>query len=107
MKTFGRYVKDKIARLGKSQKDLAAELGVSPAYISQIFTGKKKPSGSRKTEESISAKNLVPIPGSIGRRYSGSCPIRTSSSSPTAQSKVSQYAGPSPATRQQYRDGIR
>jgi transcriptional regulator with XRE-family HTH domain len=43
MKTFGRYVKDKITRLGKSQKDLAAELGVSPAYISQIFTGKKNP----------------------------------------------------------------
>ncbi len=43
MKTFGRYAKDKIARLGKSQKDLAAELGVSPAYVSQIFTGKKNP----------------------------------------------------------------
>ncbi|MGB6063348.1 MAG: XRE family transcriptional regulator [Desulfomonilaceae bacterium] len=43
MKTFGKYAKERIAKLGKSQKDLADELGVSPAYISQIFTGKKNP----------------------------------------------------------------
>jgi SOS-response transcriptional repressor LexA len=29
--------------MGRSQKALAVELGVSPAYISQIFTGKKNP----------------------------------------------------------------
>ena len=43
MKTFGEYAKERIKSLGKSQKDLADKLGVSPAYISQIFTGKKKP----------------------------------------------------------------
>ncbi len=43
MKTFGKYAKERIDRLGKSQKTLAAELGVSPAYISQILTGRKNP----------------------------------------------------------------
>ena len=43
MKTFGEYAKERIKSLGKSQKDLADKLGVSPAYISQISTGKKKP----------------------------------------------------------------
>lgn len=43
MKTFGTYAKERIRRLGKSQKALANRLGVSPAYISQIFTGKKNP----------------------------------------------------------------
>lgn len=43
MKTFGKYAKERIARLGKSQKTLAEELGVSPAYVSQILTGKKNP----------------------------------------------------------------
>jgi SOS-response transcriptional repressor LexA/transcriptional regulator with XRE-family HTH domain len=43
MRTFGKFAKDQISQLGKSQKDLAEELGVSPAYISQIFTGKKNP----------------------------------------------------------------
>ena len=43
MKTFGKYAKERIARLGKSQKTLAEDLGVSPAYVSQILTGKKNP----------------------------------------------------------------
>ena len=43
MKTFGEFARDQIRLLGKSQKALARELGVSPAYISQIFTGKKNP----------------------------------------------------------------
>jgi len=43
MKTFGRYAKERIDRLGKSQKTLAEDLGVSPAYISQILTGRKNP----------------------------------------------------------------
>ncbi|MEJ2716428.1 MAG: XRE family transcriptional regulator [Deltaproteobacteria bacterium] len=43
MKTFGAYARERIKRLGKSQKDLANLLGVSPAYISQILTGKKNP----------------------------------------------------------------
>ncbi|MFH1115491.1 MAG: XRE family transcriptional regulator [Pseudomonadota bacterium] len=43
MKTFGKYAKDRIDRLGKSQKTLAEDLGVSPAYISQILTGRKNP----------------------------------------------------------------
>jgi SOS-response transcriptional repressor LexA len=43
MKTFGSFAKERIRRLGKSQKDLAAQLDVSPAYVSQVFTGKKNP----------------------------------------------------------------
>jgi len=43
MKTFGSFVKERIRRLGKSQKSLAARLNVSPAYVSQVFTGKKSP----------------------------------------------------------------
>ena len=43
MKTFGEFARDQIKFLGKSQKALARSLGVSPAYISQIFTGKKNP----------------------------------------------------------------
>ena len=43
MKTFGEFARDQIRTLGKSQKALARKLGVSPAYISQIFTGKKNP----------------------------------------------------------------
>ena len=43
MKTFGEFARDQIKNLGKSQKALARTLGVSPAYISQIFTGKKNP----------------------------------------------------------------
>lgn len=41
--TFGKYARERLRRIGKSQKALAAELGVSPAYISQVFTGKKNP----------------------------------------------------------------
>lgn len=43
MKTFGKFAKTRIGALGKSQKVLADQLNVSPAYISQIFTGKKHP----------------------------------------------------------------
>jgi phage repressor protein C with HTH and peptisase S24 domain/transcriptional regulator with XRE-family HTH domain len=43
MQSFGDYAKERIRRLGKNQKALAAKLGVSPAYISQICTGKKNP----------------------------------------------------------------
>jgi len=43
VKTFGKYAKERLKRLGKSQKALAERLDVSPAYISQIFTGKKNP----------------------------------------------------------------
>ena len=43
MKTFGKYARERLRELGKSQKSLAEELGVSPAYISQIFSGKKSP----------------------------------------------------------------
>lgn len=43
MKAFGKYARDRIRQLGKSQKALAELLGVSPAYISQIFSGKKNP----------------------------------------------------------------
>lgn len=41
--TFGQYARERLRRTGRSQKALAVELGVSPAYISQIFTGKKNP----------------------------------------------------------------
>ncbi len=43
MKTFGEYARQQIRMQGKSQKALAKVLGVSPAYVSQIFTGKKNP----------------------------------------------------------------
>jgi SOS-response transcriptional repressor LexA/transcriptional regulator with XRE-family HTH domain len=43
MAGFGEFAKERIKRLAKSQKDLAARLDVSPAYISQILTGKKNP----------------------------------------------------------------
>jgi SOS-response transcriptional repressor LexA/transcriptional regulator with XRE-family HTH domain len=43
MRTFGKFAKDRMDRLDKSQKALAEQLGVSPAYISQILTGKKNP----------------------------------------------------------------
>ncbi|MEW6138629.1 MAG: S24 family peptidase [Thermodesulfobacteriota bacterium] len=43
MKTFGKFARQRIRELGKSQKALAEELGVSPAYVSQIFSGKKSP----------------------------------------------------------------
>jgi SOS-response transcriptional repressor LexA len=43
MKTFGIFARERIRRLGRSQKALAAQLGVSPAYVSQVFTGKKNP----------------------------------------------------------------
>jgi SOS-response transcriptional repressor LexA len=42
-KTFGQFAKERLSRLGKSQKAFADVLGVSPAYISQIFSGKKNP----------------------------------------------------------------
>lgn len=43
MKTLGELAKERLRRLEKNQKAFAAKLGVSPAYISQIFTGKKNP----------------------------------------------------------------
>jgi SOS-response transcriptional repressor LexA/transcriptional regulator with XRE-family HTH domain len=43
MTVFGNFVREKMKVLGKNQKDLAAELAVSPAYISQILSGKKNP----------------------------------------------------------------
>ncbi|MBI4965117.1 MAG: helix-turn-helix transcriptional regulator [Desulfomonile tiedjei] len=43
MKTFGSFAKERSRRLGRNQKTLAEQLGVSPAYVSQIFTGKKNP----------------------------------------------------------------
>ena len=49
MVTFGEFAKERIKRLAKSQKDLAARLEVSPAYISQILTGKKNPPDLGKT----------------------------------------------------------
>ncbi len=43
MANFGEYAKLRIRQLGKSQKDLAELLRVSPAYVSQILNGKKNP----------------------------------------------------------------
>jgi SOS-response transcriptional repressor LexA len=43
VKTFSKFVKARIRLLGKSQKALAQELQVSPAYVSQVLTGKKSP----------------------------------------------------------------
>ena len=41
MRTFGEYARERIKRLGRNQKALAVKLGVSPAYVSQILSGKK------------------------------------------------------------------
>jgi SOS-response transcriptional repressor LexA/transcriptional regulator with XRE-family HTH domain len=43
MTTFGKFTRDRMRQLGKSQKALAEELTVSPAYVSQVLSGKKKP----------------------------------------------------------------
>jgi len=43
VKTFAAYVKQRARHLGKTQKMLAHELKVSPAYVSQLLTGKKQP----------------------------------------------------------------
>ncbi len=43
MKTFGEFAREQLRQLGRNQKDLAEKLDVSPAYVSQILTGKKKP----------------------------------------------------------------
>lgn len=56
MKTFGEFVKDRIRRVGRNQKELAAKLGVSPAYISQIFTGKKNPPDLGKSRNKAQLK---------------------------------------------------
>ncbi len=50
MVTFGEYAKLRIRQLGRSQKALAAELGVSPAYISQIINKKKNPPDLSRTK---------------------------------------------------------
>jgi SOS-response transcriptional repressor LexA/transcriptional regulator with XRE-family HTH domain len=50
MVTFGEYAKLRIRQLGKSQKALAAELDVSPAYISQIINKKKNPPDLSRTK---------------------------------------------------------
>jgi phage repressor protein C with HTH and peptisase S24 domain/transcriptional regulator with XRE-family HTH domain len=50
MTTFGEYAKLRIRQLGKSQKALAAELGVSPAYVSQIINKKKNPPDLSRTK---------------------------------------------------------
>lgn len=43
MKTFGEFAREQLKQLGRNQKDLAEKLDVSPAYVSQIITGKKRP----------------------------------------------------------------
>jgi transcriptional regulator with XRE-family HTH domain len=43
MTTFGEFARERVRRIGKSQKALALELEVSPAYVSQVFSGKKNP----------------------------------------------------------------
>lgn len=42
-RSFSQFLKQRIKYLGKSQRSLAEALDVSPAYVSQIFSGKKKP----------------------------------------------------------------
>lgn len=42
-RTFRHVSKQRLRALGKSQRSLAKALNVSPAYISQIFSGKKSP----------------------------------------------------------------
>jgi len=57
MKSFGKFVRANLKKQGKSQKTLADELGVSPAYISQICSGKKNPPdlGRRKSRAQLRA----------------------------------------------------
>jgi phage repressor protein C with HTH and peptisase S24 domain/transcriptional regulator with XRE-family HTH domain len=52
MKTFAEFAKDRVRFLGKSQKELANLLDVSPAYISQVLTGKKHPPDLSKARTS-------------------------------------------------------
>jgi len=56
MKNFSRFARDRIRALSKNQKDLAEELGVSPAYISQILTGKKNPPDLGKPRNRLQLK---------------------------------------------------
>jgi SOS-response transcriptional repressor LexA/transcriptional regulator with XRE-family HTH domain len=56
MKTFAKFARDRISTLGRSQKALAVELGVSPAYISQIVSGKKNPPDLSKPRNRIQLK---------------------------------------------------
>lgn len=41
------YIKDKLARIGKKQVELAAELGVSEVMVSQWAAGQKTPRAER------------------------------------------------------------
>jgi SOS-response transcriptional repressor LexA len=56
MKTFAKFARDRISALGRSQRTLATELGVSPAYISQIVSGKKNPPDLSKPKNRIQLK---------------------------------------------------
>ncbi|EUJ48627.1 helix-turn-helix domain-containing protein [Listeria booriae] len=38
---FGIYVRSELRRMGLQQKDLAKEVGVSDAYLSQVLDGSK------------------------------------------------------------------
>lgn len=42
-RAFSKSVKQNLSKSGKSQRDLATALNVSPAYVSQIISGKKSP----------------------------------------------------------------
>lgn len=44
------YIKDKLARIGKTQAALAAELGVSTIIVSEWAAGRKTPRAERLPE---------------------------------------------------------
>ena len=46
MQTFGEVISAAIARLGVTQKHVAEQVGVTPAYMNDIMRGRRLPSGS-------------------------------------------------------------
>ena len=47
---FSRLVRDRLAKLGTEQRDLAAAAHVTESYISQLLTGKKAPPAPERTD---------------------------------------------------------
>lgn len=41
---FGALICNQLSKMGKNQKDLAQESGLSPFYVSEILNGKHNPS---------------------------------------------------------------
>ena len=57
---FGKYVKQRRESLGKTMRSFAEEVGISPAYLSDIENGHRNPPEKKledfRKHESISSK---------------------------------------------------